>query len=855
MLQSDINELVNQAKRVITPLSPISTFAARNPWEGLEDASFDQVARWLKSVRDIDIYPNASTIHRAISNKEIDLKVFEERLDENRAHYNNRSLSDSDINTYIQRAKNLKTIEEGYFNTKDNEKLEKWVQTNFKDYKKKEDVIAQSASVFTKEGTRLIDILNAHMIKWSKLYVDDFQSSWTMPKREKGFYHAWQRLVKHDSLFTKKQRLTLTHLPNQATEAIEYAFQELGVKEEHRQSYIESHLLSLPGWAGIMYHRSQTQSNDAYLLTDYVAIRLSIEMALLNDHHTTLLKKSIYLQKKLEQIRYLLFNIQMNVEQWLNLSSKKQQAYIEVGTLLCHYYFNKLWLDAFEESHERRLVDEIYRVPTEDTNQAKAKVQLAFCIDVRSEPFRRHLESEGPFETIGIAGFFGLPIQKEVLDEQFAHPSLPVMVEPAYRIKEYADQHEMKIYNQQQHTLTSMFYNFKLMKNNVLPSLLLPELSGPFLSIATLANTIFPKKAQRIVHRFSQKWLRKPTGKLTIQREQDAYSKLPIGFTLEEQIQFSKKALQLMDLTDDFAPLIVLCGHGSESHNNPYHASLECGACGGASSGFNAKLLAVMCNQENVRRGLLMEGIDIPRHTVFIAAEHQTSVDELEYIYVPPLTTEAQNAFDELKHVMPKVCYKANLERLASLPNIKNTDHNPNAEAHRHASDWSEVRPEWGLARNAEFIIGKRQITQNSNLEGRAFLHNYDWTKDEDGEILNTIISGPALVAQWINLQYYASTVAPHYYGSGSKTTQTVTSGVGVMQGNASDLMYGLPWQSVMMNDKEAYHAPIRLLIVIQAPDAYIQRLLKHHNHFRQKVDHQWIRLASIDENNSWKDW
>ncbi len=137
MLQSDINELVNQAKRVITPLSSISTFAARNPWEGLEDASFDQVARWLKSVRDIDIYPNASTIHRAISNKEIDLKVFEERLDENRAHYNNRSLSDSDINTYIQRAKNLKTIEEGYFNTKDNEKMEKWVQTNFKDYKKK----------------------------------------------------------------------------------------------------------------------------------------------------------------------------------------------------------------------------------------------------------------------------------------------------------------------------------------------------------------------------------------------------------------------------------------------------------------------------------------------------------------------------------------------------------------------------------------------------------------------------------------------------------------------------------------------------------------------------------------------
>ena len=116
-------------------------------------------------------------------------------------------------------------------------------------------------------------------------------------------------------------------------------------------------------------------------------------MVLLNDHHTTLLKKSIYFQKKLEQIRYLLFNIQMNVEQWLNLSSKKQRAYIELGTRFSPFYFKKLWLDAWEETHERRLVDEIYRVPTENTDQAKAKVQLAFCIDVRSEPFRRHLDN------------------------------------------------------------------------------------------------------------------------------------------------------------------------------------------------------------------------------------------------------------------------------------------------------------------------------------------------------------------------------------------------------------------------------------------------------------------------------
>jgi uncharacterized protein len=850
----DINALVKLASRVIAPLSPISTFAARSPWMGLEEQTFDQVASWLKNTRDVDIYPSTSMILSAKRRDEIDEAFLEMGLQrwldshsfniprEEAERFCRASLKLDTLSSILLTSPELKKSVEALSSLNINS-LEKYT------------VQPLSLHLEHEADGDLAYILDHHVIKWCKLYLDDSQAGWKMPNRDEGFYRSWRRLIEHDPAFSKNQRKSLKDWPKDANTALEAALSALKIPQLERQNYLEGHLLSLPGWAGMMFWRSLQSKHEHSLLTEYLAVRISMEWVLIKPY-LPLPKKNF--EKKVPILPLLASWIQwgdLTIEKWSRMSATQQNDYLKFA-----YHFNdrirkKLWFEAWEQTYTDKLCKKIISKQRVNNETKSVLAQLAFCIDTRSEPFRRHLEKEGPFETIGIAGFFGLPIATCELGSKHSHSSLPVMQNPKNKIIEFSNKNELQQYQQRKQAVNSLSYTFKTMKQNVLASLLLPEISGPWLSLQMVARSFMPRGAGRFICQFRKTWLRKPDTQFQLNYDRDIESEIPIGFSEEEKVEYVRQALKMMGLTKNFAPLVVICGHGSQSINNPYSASLDCGACGGAAGGFNARVLATLCNLPKVRKILSTEGIEIPGETVFVAAEHKTTVDELHWLYVPKLSRSAQEAFDRIEAVLPKVSYDANAERLSQLPNIKSNLKDPKAEAHRFAEDWSEIRPEWGLARNAAFIIGQRQLTKDCNLEGRVFLHNYDWRQDQNGDLLANIIAGPGTVAQWINLQYYASTVAPHYYGSGNKATQTVTAGLGVMQGTASDLLSGLPWQSVMQSDDEVYHSPLRLLIVIQAPREYVERLLNNSFEFRQKVQNGWVRLASIDSEGCWKNW
>ena len=107
------------------------------------------------------------------------------------------------------------------------------------------------------------------------------------------------------------------------------------------------------------------------------------------------------------------------------------------------------------------------------------------------------------------------------------------------------------------------------------------------------------------------------------------------------------------------------------------------------------------------------------------------------------------------------------------------------------------------------------------------------------------------VVANWINLQYHASTVDNRRYGSGNKLLHNVVGGhLGVFEGNGGDLLARLPMQS-LHDGRTLHHTPLRMSVFIEAPRAAIDAVMAGHEVVRQRVGNGWLHLFRIDPQRS----
>lgn len=495
-----------------------------------------------------------------------------------------------------------------------------------------------------------------------------------------------------------------------------------------------------------------------------------------------------------------------------------------------------IWQRAYEIGYQRALMHIMRERPGKESDvkmsETEIDIQAVFCIDVRSEVMRRHLENNSPqVRTLGFAGFFGLPVSHQSHGPFSEVQRLPGLLAPAYRLIDTEGSSEgdnalNRELDQREITRESV----RNAKYSSLSTFTLVETTGLAWAWKLFKDSIHQKNVRKPVKPGSLK------GTLVHHLGGD-----PLA--VPEKVNLVAGFLKGMSLTRDFASLLVFVGHGTQTDNNPNHAGMACGACGGQSGGVNARLAAALFNDLQVREGLAAEGIHIPDTTLAVAAEHCTVTDEVTLFDQESVPASHRTLLLELQASFLNAGREARKERATPLKLNGLEDKELLAALHQRAVDWSEVRPEWGLANNAAIIFAKRDLTRGKNLSGRVFLHDYDPDLDTEGQVLEALMSAPMMVANWINLQYFASVTVPEVYGAGNKLLHSVVGGnLGVIEGNGTDLRIGLPLQSV--HDGIYWrHEPLRLTVLIDAPRERIQAIVDRQPDVAQLVRNQWLWL------------
>ncbi|MCZ3389877.1 MAG: Na-translocating system protein MpsB [Actinomycetia bacterium] len=718
-------------------------------------------------------------------------------------------------------------------------------------------------------GTTLNDQIADAVAAWLAYLLADDDVRWSAPKGP--LFSRWRTLVQtvavDRSMRADGFAAAVAALPERSDESVALLLASMDIGENEWSEYLAATFARLPGWASHVAWLERESGSDAATLLDLAAIHLSVERLIVPAGPSADSADSSAAG-----------SLRANVSDGFPATTERAVAHLErvarsgaldaaslgalddvsLITLLryadgVHQAAPRIWRGAHEASFRDPLVAELAgraRAHPLET-ESGPDVQAVFCIDVRSEPLRRQLEAAGSVQTLGFAGFFAVPFVHTSLAAACGTAQCPVLLTPRHGIHEVAGpQHHAMA-----HRALTGARAWRQISASTTAAQKAPnapysfaEAAGWLLAPMTLLRTASPRGWFRLRRATRDMVQPRVLTRQTIDETRDG-----LGFSPDEQLFLAEAALRTMGLTRDFARLVMISGHGSHTENNPFEAAYDCGACGGNPGAVNARALATILNSGVVRGRLAQVGINIPDATWFLPAEHDTTVDTVTLLDADQVPTSHWRDVAELRVMLDCATLSLSEQRIRTLPNAPQAATPAAARRHveRRAADWAQTRPEWGLAGNAAFIIGDRSITEGCDLGGRAFLHSYLWQDDEGGAALEVILTAPMVVAEWINTQYYFSSVDPDHFGSGSKVLHNLVGRIGVLSGPRGDLKPGLPLQAVAErvdgDGVHLRHQPLRLMTVIQAPLERVAAVVARNPVLQALFGNEWVSLVVLD--------
>ena len=729
-------------------------------------------------------------------------------------------------------------------------------------------------------GIDIDQLLNDNLIPFCAAFLDQGISHWPLPNRNQGFFRAYIELYRNSPPIDpwRAELPSILDRINESGETplqvIEASLRELGVPESQWDAYLTETLLCLRGWAGMLW---QMETNAEWTvapappgtLLEYAAIRLLLERIAIQWVLREVLKDDGDLKTARKRVlHHLRHDPKVSVEQ-RSFTVFQLAQFLGFTPELLSGLSKDQWtelvreIEAFSDLERRRIFQQAferrYRNQTLDAiithNREPApplpppRIQISCCLDDREESFRRHLEEIAPdCETFGVAGFYGVAMYYRGAADAHFVPLCPVVIKPQHYVREevvYPLETSSRIRQETRKALGRTRHWLHTGSRSILGGAM-TALLGTVASLPLVMRVLFPRLTSR-THRLFTSLIRPPMmTRLHLERREPAPGKENghLGFTLDEMVTIGRRVLEDIGLTRNFAPLVILIGHGSSTQNNPHESAYDCGACGGNRGGPNSRALASILNDPRVRHRLAENGLTIPWETVFVGAYHNTCDDSVTYADLHQLPFSHREHFEYAREIIDEARRRNAHERcrrFVSAP-LSITEEAALRHVEARSEDISQVRPELGHATNAVGIVGRRSRTRNLFMDRRAFLTSYDPTQDTpEGDILERILSAAVPVCAGINLEYYFSFVDSAGYGCGSKLPHNITSLLGVMDGAASDLRPGLPWQMVEI------HEPLRVLFVVETTPEMLTKILNRNAVLRRLIENRWVQMSVLD--------
>ncbi len=781
---NQIQAVLEKVNNKIAPLWSLENYVAVNPFWGFKQETFENTSAYFRKISD----------QRLTMDNSFYIEAYEKGI-----------IIKDDIEQVIKVNNGFESAETLIEMAKSSVKTENSIQLIH-------EIIAQ------KTNTDWTKFIINRVTNWASSYYDKSSTIWKTNNPTIFPLDSWKLEAQHDLSPTimgiKQYKETISLLGElNAIETIAYFQQEFNLNDEALENYLHAICLKVNGWSS--YIRGIDWDDNLYNesiheLNDLMAILLTWEFAL-----------------------YQTFKNQII---WNQIDLNSDFSYSNIIERNPSHEINIILQNAYDKANQRITIEKINNNQT----TSKAEViqpdfQAVFCIDVRSEVYRRNLEIQSEkIKTHGYAGFFGLAVKYQPIAHTEKQNLCPVLLPSGKTITENIENDTL--FKEAHGRRTNTLQLEKVWKSFKYGAI------SCFSFVSPLGLTFLPKILSDAFH--LTRPINRPENR-GLSHKQIKSLKLEHNFTFQEQIDLALGNLRNMGIIENFGEIILITGHGSNTTNNPHATGLDCGACGGHTGEVNAKILANILNNKEVRTALIRKGVSIPVTTVFIAALHDTTTDEITLYPDEYIKHSKKEKISELKTYLDKASLSSRIERLERMDN--STKKLDEQSVFQRSRDWSQTRPELGLAGCNAFIVAPREVSKNSNLCGKSFLHDYNWEKDQGFKTLELIITAPMVVTNWINLQYYASTVDPIKAGAGNKVLHNVVGGFGVLEGFSGDLKVGLPIQSIH-DGKEYQHLPQRLNVMIAAPLSAINEILEKHEHIKQLVENEWIFLFAIDE-------